>query len=55
MFEFYHSFTVLDFQDRVDVTMVNDGKFHWALKFVRMTTKSGSVVKIDAFTSNLFY
>ena len=30
--------------------MVNDGKFHWALRFVTMTTKSRSDVKIDAFT-----
>ena len=32
------------------VTMGTDRKFHWPLKCVRMTTKSGSVLNIDAFT-----
>ena len=34
----------------VYMTIDTDGKFHWTLKFVRMTTKSCSVDKIDAFT-----
>ena len=40
----YHVYMIFD------VTMVTDGKFRWVLKFVRMTTKSCSVVQIDAFT-----
>ena len=40
----YHVYMIFN------VTMVTDGKFHWALKCVTMTTKSRSDVKIDAFT-----
>ena len=41
----YHVYMIFD------VTKGTDGKFHLALKFVRITTKSCSVVKIDDFTS----
>ena len=34
----------------VYMTKGTDGKFHWVLKFVRITTKSYSVMEIEAFT-----
>ena len=44
------AFTIFTVYLIFDMTMVTYGKFHLVLKFVRMTTKSCSVVKIDAFT-----
>ena len=40
----YHVYMIFD------MTMVTDEKFHSVLKFVRMTMKSCTVVKIDDFT-----
>ena len=36
--------------NHVNVTKSTDGKFYCSLNFVRITTKSCSVAKIDAFT-----
>ena len=50
----YHLYMIFD------VTMGTDEKFHWSLKFVRITTTFCLVAKLDTFTKfnnnkKLFY